>query len=364
MSGKGCMTASNAISKNYAMDLTQRLSRHKRQGCRTKFCIRGNEIMRGSAVFQVQALWRESGINQIGQSRHDAKNAVRSELAERGLSVSAQNISQSTGIHSYNSADAYRGVWIAIMRHAKSQYGIKNIEKLSGEHVASFLNSKVAEGVRYATFQQYAAAGEKLAVALNGYAEIKATGERYDFTGSIKEIRQQAQVSLERFTGSRAYENPSAVIAAIANADHRLAAQLQLSSGARVSGVALIRENQLKGIVPDPVSGKTLGCYEVRGKGGKITMHFADVSIYKALEIRIASQGHFSVDKNAYRDSIRQGCVATGSNYSGSHGFRWNFASERFDQCMKSGRTYEQALAQVAREMSHERVGITEHYRR
>ena len=43
---------------------------------------------------------------------------------------------------------------------------------------------------------------------------------------------------------------------------------------------------------------------------------------------------------------------------------RWNFAHERFYNLMENGYTYEQALAQVSKELGHERADITKHYLR
>ena len=83
---------------------------------------------------------------------------------------------EGTGCYSYSTADAYRDVWRACLGHAKENLGIKDIEKLSGEAVRAFLDSKIDQGVAKATFGQYAAACEKLEVALNRYAEQHSTG--------------------------------------------------------------------------------------------------------------------------------------------------------------------------------------------
>src|SRR5690242_11660011 len=112
--------------------------------------------MRGSTIYQVMTVW--SAIDQIGNSRHDAKIAARAELAAKGQAATPHNIGKVLGIHSYKTADAYRDVWVGIMKHAKAAHGMKDIERLTGEYVAGFLHAKVAAGIRYATFQQYAAA--------------------------------------------------------------------------------------------------------------------------------------------------------------------------------------------------------------
>jgi len=41
---------------------------------------------------------------------------------------------------------------------------------------------------------------------------------------------------------------------------------------------------------------------------------------------------------------------------------KMNFTQEKFHNLMKKGYTYEQALAQVSKELGHERADITKHY--
>jgi len=124
--------------------------------------------MRGSIVGQVQALYRLSGISQIGCSKHRAKELARSSGAKTW-----HEIGKRLGIYSYSTADAYRDVWKQVLSFAKREFGVKDIEKLNAEIVHSFLHSKIEQSVSKRTFQQYAAAVEKLEVALNKYSEVK-----------------------------------------------------------------------------------------------------------------------------------------------------------------------------------------------
>lgn len=319
--------------------------------------------MRGSPVYQVQQLWQHSGINRIGTSRHAAKLDVRQLLLASNQSAAPHQIAKQLGVHSYGTADTYRDVWVAILKHARDYHGIRDIEKLKGEHVASFLLSKVEAGVSYATYQQYAAATQKLGVALQCYTKDAAPG-RFDFSSAVAEISILAKSSLERFSGVRAYQEPQRVIAAISDRDHRLAAQLQLTSGARVSEIALIKPEQLLGISKDPVTGQERGYIHTRGKGGRVNRHHTSPVAYKELELRIAEFGQFRIDKSDYRQSIKIACADVGCRYTGSHGFRWNRAAERHAECMAHGMTYTQALAEVALMLSHGRTSISEHYMR
>ena len=215
------------------------------------------------------------------------------------------------------------------MSYVKSEFGVKDIEKLTGEHVKSFLEYKIEQGISYRTFQQYAAAVEKLEIALNRYSEIKNRGNFYNFGSYLKQVREIAKDTLEKTNPTRAYENP------------------------------------MKGIDRNPFTNKEIGKIEVQGKGGYIRHANVSADTYKELEDYVKEKGEFKIDKNAYRADLKSAAAKSGQEYTGSHGLRWNFAQERFNELQKKGNlTYEQALKQVFEEMGHHRADIKEYYLR
>lgn len=317
--------------------------------------------MRGSVGHQVHEIMQKSGINHINESKHEAKIAARAAGAQ-----SWRDIGKALGIHSYATADAYRAVWRQVLEHTKENFGMKDIEKLSPEHVKSFLQEKISDGVSLATFRQYAAACEKLESALNMYAEKFSRGNEYNFSAAIHEARQNAN-GLERFEGSRAYADPRSLIDSLRDSDFRLAATLQLESGARVREVAQIKESQLHGLRKDEITGRDVGIVTVKAKGGKEVALKVSRATYNVLAGRIsAGGGIFKISYFEYRRSLLRAAAATGQRYQGTHGLRWNFAQNRMSEALRSGggRVYEEALLLVAREMGHERADITQHYQR
>ncbi|MBF0398631.1 MAG: site-specific integrase, partial [Desulfobacterales bacterium] len=178
--------------------------------------------MRGSAVYQVNTIYHASGIKCIGESKHAAKEEAR----ENGAKTFSE-IGKEIGIYSYATADAYRAVWRAALQNTKEEFQIKDIEKLTGEHIQAFLEKKIEEGVAKSTFQQYAAALEKLETALNLYAEKKETGNTYDFSKNMEIVRDEAiKEELQKFEGSRAYKDVPALISNIRDEKHQLAAKI------------------------------------------------------------------------------------------------------------------------------------------
>jgi len=314
--------------------------------------------LRGSIVGQVQALYRLSGIAQIGHSKHKAKEFARSYGAKTW-----HEIGKRLGIYSYSTADAYRDVWKQLLSYAKSNFGVKDIEKLNSEIVHSFLHSKIEQGVSKRTFQQYAAAIEKLEVALNMYSERFNRGNTYNF--DLSSVRAYAkEVYAGEQTPSRAYESPAELIGALKEPVHQLIASIQYEGGARLDEVKTIREWSFKGIRTDKLIGEERGYIEVKGKGGKVRKIGVSPDTYNVAREWVKNFDRIGFDERAYRKDLQRAADLTGQGYHGSHGLRWNFAQERFHNLMENGYTYEQALVQVSKELGHERADITKHYLR
>jgi integrase len=321
--------------------------------------------MRGSINYQVQQLYEKSGISRIGQSRHAAKTYARATGAARPAEIAAQ-----LGIHSYNTADAYRAVWRQLMSFAKAEFGLRDIESLDAFHVRTFLEAKVEDGVAHATWVQYAAACSKLENALNAYAESRGNSMRYQFRTAIDCVRNEAHSELTRFKGSRAYCYPERLIGALPDAGYRLAAAIQLESGARVHEVAVIQLRQLRGCTTDSDTGKECGAVNIRGKGGKIRDIYLDAKTYAQLERHIQQHGSLQLDADQYRGALKVASVQSGQDYQGSHGLRWNYAQAKYAELISlreqsSGAlvySVDVVLKKISTLMGHERHEITTRY--
>ena len=283
-------------------------------------------------------------------------------LQSQNQSETWHKIGKGIGIYSYATADAYRDVWRQLGEYSKLEFQIKDLEKLNGDHVQSFLESKIADSVAHSTFMQYAAACEKLETALNGYSDYKHSENHYSFSEKIANIREDAHQMLERFDNSRAYTAPEKIVNSIQNEKHTLAASMQYESGARVHEISLIKPDQINGLREDMITGELKGYIEIEGKGGKENEIALNAETYHRLENHIRDNGEFKIDKDAYRSDLKEAAEKTEQDYNGSHGLRWSFAQERFQEVQQHGLTYEEALFRVSEELGHERSDITEHY--
>lgn len=305
--------------------------------------------MRGGMGAQVTHIFNQSGIFTPNESKHEAKETARAE----GARTSA-DVAEKTQIYSYQTAESYKDVWHQLADFAKENCSLKDIEKLSSTEIKAYLESRAAEGVAHSTFQKECAAINKFENALNSYAAARGTGREYNFREVTHQVAREQGKSLERADPHRAYSNPQRVIGALERADHKLAAALQHTGGARISEISLIKSSQLK----------DNNRVEVQGKGGKVRELQVSEKIYNELKSHIEKNGAFQVNKDEYGRDLRSAALSSGQDATGSHGLRWNFAQNRMSELQSSGKVYEQALAQVSREMGHERSDITEHYLR
>jgi integrase len=318
--------------------------------------------MRGGIGSQMTRIFEASGVNQIGESKHDARNEVRETLEANGESVTSANIASQMGIFSYGTAETYLDRWVECGKFAKEEFGLRDMEKLDAEHIRSYLESKVEDGVAYATYQVTSAAMEKLEVAMNMYSEKFDRETEYNFRGAISEVKESASAELTRFTGDRSYDDPWALINALDNDNHRLAASIQHEAGVRVNETAKITEGQLRGLSRDEHTDKEVGKFEFVGKGGKINEGNLSPDTYERLVTHIAENGSFQISADSYRNDLKNASAETNQDYNGSHGLRWSFAQERVQELQEHGHSLFVSHGIVSAEMGHNRVEITEHY--
>ena len=318
--------------------------------------------MRGSTRGQTLHLFNSSGINCIGQSKFKAKASARIALAAVGRSGTSTAIAEKTGIHSISSRDGYLEKWQEFGRFCKSEFNVKDIERLSAEHVSQFMSYKIEKGVSYSHWGGYAAALGKLENALTAYSATFNRGNTYNFRSAIKALRSEARSELPRFIGTRNYDNPTKLISAVANQKHQLVAKIQHESGLRIAGASSISAEQLRGLAKDIHTGRIVGLIDYLGKGGKPGTALVSPNTYQQIVEHISKYGHLTVNTDGYRLSLKNAAKLTGQDYNGSHGLRWNFAKERFAELQAQGAGYEKSLGVVSHELGHNRIEITTHY--
>lgn len=266
---------------------------------------------------------------------------------------------------SYKSMETYRnGVWNNFGLYLKEHWGIKDFEKINGEHVQAYMAYKIEYYPTKQYLEKLSCALGKLEIALTRYTANKYGEPReYDFNirqQTLNNARALRQVS--NGYHNRVYKNPQAIIKLLSNQNHQIGAMIQLHGGARAEGITLIKPSQLHGYKTDEITGKEVAVIETTEKGGKTGSVLIPIVIYKQLKKIIADSGKFKINYKAYTEDIRTACERLQIQSEGSHGFRWTFAQNRVREYQKFGYSYEEALQGVSLEMKHYRASITEHY--
>jgi site-specific recombinase XerD len=316
-------------------------------------------LMRGSVNYQINKIFVESGIFCPGEKKHVAKEVAR---RANGSNTWA-DLGKELRIYSYRTAEMYKNTWHEFGRWAKEHIGVKDAERYTSEHIEEYLKNRVADGVKYSTFERECAALSKFENALNMWSDKHGRHNEYSFRDKIYEVKAEAREVLDRSLQSRAYEDPKSLIENIQNEMYRTVASIQYEGGARVNEVWQIEINDLRGMKLDPHTKEFMGFVEVTGKGGKEREIALSIDTYKQIENILQEKGNMEFDKNDYREALKKAALESSQDYTGSHGLRWNFARDRMEELSeKTDMTYEEKLQEISWEMGHERADITVHY--
>jgi integrase len=305
--------------------------------------------MRGNTLYQVNRLFEQ--IKAFGESKYAAKQEFSREAKSGNIIYNAQNLAERTGVYSYKTADSYRAEWRQCLQFAKEHFGVKDIEKVTGEHIKAYLVDKINRtGGNKNTIAHSSSALVKMAVALD---------KLHNSNSHVKEFRQgiaeaQAGRTLERPEQARAYQDPQALQAHLILEAHRVAAELTADIGMRATELSLITPNQLN----------EHNQIYYQSKGGQYNIRTLSGELADKLREYFAKDGKFRVNQNDYRLDIKQAALATGQEYQGIHGLRWNFAQVNYDDFKEQGLTHTEACKEVSELMGHHRPDITEHYLR
>ncbi|KAB7884884.1 hypothetical protein [Poseidonibacter ostreae] len=272
-------------------------------------------------------------------------------------------------IASFKTMETYRSVWNNFFNYLKEHFKLKNCEYITDEHVKSYFEYKI----EYYASKQYAekisSSLGKLEFALNKYSKLKYTNSDKDPIIYDFKVRQNILDNAREYNlvadnyHNRTYKNPLLIINNLTNENHQIAAMIQLTGGARVEAVTLIKNEQLKGTKIDLVSNEEVGIIESCEKGGKVGDLLVDLNTYKKLEKYLENNLKFKINYQQYLNDLKQACKKCNHTYQSSHGLRWTFAQNRVRAYQqKANYKYYEAIQAVSWEMKHFRASITEHY--
>lgn len=297
--------------------------------------------MRGSVIYQVTTCL--DSLNKFGSSKYETKQ----ELYKAGITKSG-DIAQNTGIYSENTMKNYINAGVQAFQYIREEFGIKDITKITGEHITSYLEQRASE-VEYKTLKIDMAGINKLEQAINNYNNTDV-----NFRSAVEDFRQEIKLDKEYIANndeSRALLNPTGVVNSLSDESHKLVAGMQLEYGFRLNEVAKIDLNK-------QLDNNTLS---VQAKGGQIiSKELSQEHITKLQEL--SSNGIFNINKLEYGNDLKNACEVNSEHYTGSHALRHNYAQNQFESYAKAGMSYNECLRATAEDLGHHREDITHRY--
>ena len=303
--------------------------------------------MRGSIYYQSSQL-----VKQIFESGAKKENRIN------------PNHEHYQKVASYKTMESYRNIWNNFFNYLLEHWKIKDFEKIESEHIAAYMDYKIEYYPSKQYLEKISAALGKLEIALKLFSKNISKLEK-DYNFSIRQTLLDEARDLKYVVNNyhnRAYTNPELLILHLQNSLHKLAAKIQLESGARIEGVALIKPEQLLGTKLDSITNMTKGIIFTKEKGGKVGEVLVTLDTYTDLESYILEYAKFKIKRQEYYNDLKQAAITSNENSEASHGLRWNFAKRRMFEYAKANYSYDDCLQQVSYEMKHNRASITKHY--
>jgi len=260
-------------------------------------------------------------------------------------------------IRSFKTAREYYGVWKNFAIFAKNELGINSLHQIKPEHIELFIESKADLSAKF--LQNISSAFGKLEAIMKESLGMDVNfGSREDYSGRF--LANKIASELESTNTRGAYENPSELISHLSNETHQLVAELQLEGGLRIGEVQGLRENSF--ISWTDSSGREHWGVEVKGKGGFERVVELPKETWERAKEHVEEFGRIDFKYQEYLNDLRQSAWETGQAYQGSHGLRYNFACEKYNELIQNGWGHTEALKEVSELMGHHRPEITEHY--
>ena len=303
---------------------------------------------RQSIVYQTQQAFKE--LIKFSESKHSAKSAFLKEYSgSKAIDKFMAGFGKASGIFSYDTFKSYLSVGIDAARFGKENFGIKNIQNLTSEHIQSFLQDKINKNLAKSTIAGYCAALEKFGAALE-----KRFNQKYDFEIKNANFQGKENLQAKQRSGYHPYENPKAIVNQIKNMNipesHKAAIQLTAETGLR-----LHKALTTAGIKVNVID-KTM---TTQSKGGRQKEMNVSKEIFDKIANLANDKGVFKLDSKSYNSilsELEKAAKATGQSYEACHGFRHSFFLQKTSELQKEGMDLKTSWTTVSKsDMDHNR---------
>jgi len=294
----------------------------------------------------------ELGIKRNSGLTYALKYAAK--VLKQGIGISKHEVYKRFGgksplIHSYSTFNRYMGIAKEFVNWAK-EHGVNRLDKVQYEHVRDFLLSKS----EYCSIRT-------LKVNASALRKFFETVGREDIAERIGEDYQEIYSKGGAPGRALAFAHPERVISLLKEDVHKVIAELQLLTGARIGDVKKIQ------VVPEKKK-----VIITKSKGGRTReIDYSDrpekferiKELVGELREYLKGSSWSSVRESYYRD-LRQAVYRSGEIYTGSHAFRVNYVKERLRELRERGYSEKEALQIIEYEIGHSRIEMSAYYSR
>ena len=299
-------------------------------------------FMRGSVNYQVKQIWHK--IDGIGTSKLESRsNGIQNNYGQK----------VSEKVHSFRYKDEVIRTAKDLGTFAREKFNVKDMQAISREIVESFIQEKINDNVSYNTISNYISHLQKIQIGLEKIGAKLESHNNLFTRDDLKEIRELTKEQAYKTEHqAREYINPERIIANL-DEKYQIVARLQFEYGLRVAEASRINEHQLNG-----------NSLTIQGKGGYTLTKEISKDLVNKINSYIEKEKSFNVSYNSYSNALKKVVQEVGEKYSGTHGFRYNYAQNRMDFYQNQGYSRDEALKMTSENMGHHRAEITEVYLR
>lgn len=269
----------------------------------------------------------------------------------RGIGVSRREVYRRTGgdtpwVHSYSTLNRYAGVVKDFVRWAKER-GLNRLDRVSEGDVMRFLEEKAEAGLSQRTLKVNATALKRFFRTVGREDIARAIEERYTEIYSAGRAPSRVQPLID----------PEGVLEKL-RGPHRVIAELQLLTGARVGDVKKITldERNMQVVIQGSKG----------GRDRRIDFHDRPQTFSRIrglLQERDRFLDRWTEIRRSYPAEVHRACVKAQEIYTGPHAFRVTYAVRRFRDLVASGIPEHEADRILTQELGHNRIQMSRYYR-
>lgn len=316
----------------------------------------------GSMAFQMEELIKSSGINMTGRSKVEDRARAIEEIKAEGLPCTPENIADRTGIHSFGDLQNKLADWVQAGRWVKENCTaedggkVKSIYQITPDHIGQFLESKIADGLKYGSFENICSSLNKLDNALDMGAEKVGIGKTYNFREVVEEYRDLGKSALDNEITRAPFQNSDAIVKYISfhatdGPKMALACDIMRETGVRVGDTLNIKM--------DAIEGNSVRFTNM--KNGIDDTKTISAELAERLKNYLEDNGALKIDYDKFSAAVKEAAQNTGQ-VGTCHSFRYEYACEKYTEFRETGMNHRDACYETSKLMNHQRGEITEHY--